>query len=40
MHSSGTIYTNDPATASLLGIIKRQSMFSPVSELKEITDFK
>jgi len=36
----GTIYTNDPSTATLLGMIKRQSMFTPVQDLQHIADFK
>jgi 6-phosphofructokinase 1 len=36
----GTIYTNDPSTATLLGMLKRQSSFTPVQELQKIADFK
>lgn len=36
----GTIFTKSPDTAVLLGLVKRQSLFSPVSELKEQADFQ
>merc|ERR1712150_235534 len=35
----GSIYANSPDTCTLLGLVKRQSMFSPVQELKDRTDF-
>jgi len=36
----GTIYTQDPSTATLLGMLKRQSMFTAVQDLKALADFK
>jgi len=36
----GTVYTTAPETASLLGLVKRQSSFSAVQDLKKISDFK
>ncbi|CAH1772407.1 unnamed protein product [Owenia fusiformis] len=35
----GTVYTDDIDTAVLLGLVKRQSVFTPVEELSEETDF-
>jgi len=37
---AGQIYTDSPETATLLGLLKQRSSFSPVQELKELTDFK
>jgi hypothetical protein len=34
------VYTKDPSTASLLGLVKRASTFSAVQDLKEQADFK
>lgn len=36
----GTIYTTSPETASLMGLVKRQSQFTPVQELSLKTDFR
>lgn len=36
----GQIYTNSPDTATLLGLVKQKSAFTPVQELREITDFE
>jgi len=35
----GTVYTRAKETATLLGLIKRQSTFTPVEELKLRSDF-
>jgi len=37
---AGQIYTNSPDTATLLGLVKQKSAFTPVQELREITDFE
>ena len=37
---TGTIHTTAADTVTLLGMIKRQSMFTPVNELKPQSDFK
>jgi len=36
---AGKIYTNTPETATLLGLVKQRSCFTPIQDLKEITDF-
>ena len=36
----GTIYTTSPETATLMGLVKRQSQFTPVQELSLKTDFR
>lgn len=36
----GTVYTTDPETATLLGIIRQRSQFTPMEELKEWADFE
>jgi 6-phosphofructokinase 1 len=36
----GKIYTKEPSSAALLGLIKRASVFSPVQELKDQADFR
>nr|WDE40199.1 6-phosphofructokinase 1 [Tegillarca granosa] len=35
----GTVYANKPESAALLGMMKRQLLFSPLTELKKITNF-
>lgn len=37
---NGTIYANTPESITLLGMIKRQSTFTPVQTLKNFADFK
>ena len=39
-HISGSVRCTAPDTATLLGLIKRQSVFSPVQELKLQCDFE
>jgi len=36
----GTVYCTSPETATLMGLVKRQSLFTPVQELRKTTDFK
>jgi len=36
----GTVFTKDPSTATLLGVIKQRSHFTPVQELRNQADFK
>ena len=38
--AAGSIYTKEPETASLLGLVKRLSVFTPVQELQHETDFE
>ena len=37
---TGKVFCDSPDTATLLGLVKRQSMFTPVVELKDMADFK
>ena len=37
---SGTVFTNSPNTATLLGMVKRQMAMTPLQELKKVTDFE
>jgi len=37
--TSGSVYTNSPDTATLLGLQMKHSVFSPVEELKKHADF-
>ena len=37
---AGSVYTNAPETAVLLGLVRRVTMFSPLAELKLQTDFQ
>ncbi|ELU13881.1 hypothetical protein CAPTEDRAFT_175923 [Capitella teleta] len=36
----GSVFTKDRSTATLLGLVKRASQFTPVQDLKEQADFK
>ncbi len=36
----GTVYTTSPETATLLGLVKRVSTFTPVQVLKDQADFQ
>jgi len=36
----GTVYTNEPESATLLGVLRQKSVFTPVQELKEQADFE
>jgi 6-phosphofructokinase 1 len=36
----GGVYTNSPDTATLLGLIKKRSQFTPVQDLKNMADFQ
>ena len=36
----GKVYTNDPETASLLGVVKGQMNLTPLQDLKLVTDFE
>ena len=36
----GEVYTNDPNSAILLGVVKKAYNYGPVTELKKEADFK
>jgi len=38
--SAGQIFANTPDTATLLGLVKQRSAFTPVQELRDATDFE
>jgi 6-phosphofructokinase 1 len=38
--ADGSVFTNNPDTATLLGLIKQKSSFTPIKDLKEHADFE
>lgn len=37
---TGNVYTDTPDSAVLLGVLRRQYTFSPLEELKKVTNFE